>query len=290
MDGIYILMTMKHVLIPLGFLIGSLCPVGASAVPLQNLVNGLQSHQAVYNISLISKNTGTQIMDITGQMQMTWQRGCNEWISDNESKMTYTYTDGTIIPITSDYSTVESLDSDVFAFVTQRTSDKGVETVKGRAHLDKDGLGTAYYNDGSDNSDVIALPAGTYFPMHHTVEILKRAAGQGNKFFYAPLFDGNDMKEVLYVNTFIGDEHAATDHAHVVLGNKDIDRNLLQKRSWDLQLAFFNADKNSTVADYEMSLRAYENGVVTDVVVDYGQFALRQNLVSLKKLEPQRCD
>lgn len=285
-----ILNAMKHILLPLGIFIGNLFPILVSAAPLHNHAAGLQPHQAVYDIALISKNTGTQILDITGSMRMTWQRGCDEWISDNETKLVYTYTDGTVLPVTNDYSTVENLSGDVFAFVTQRTTDQGVETVKGRASKDKDGPGTAHYDSQSGKGEVIDLPANTYFPMRHTLEILHRAAKQEDRFFYSPLFDGNDSKEILYVNTFIGDEHNADDHSHIALGNKEIDGDLLNNRSWDLQLAFFNAAQDSTVAEYEMHVRAYENGVVSNIVVDYGQFALRQNLVSLKKLEPQRCD
>jgi len=290
MQVLCILGTMKYVLIAFGIFMGALIPVSVFAAPLQNHTVALQPHQAIYDIAMTSRNAGTQVLDITGRMRVMWQRGCNEWVSDNETELVYIYTDGTVIPVTSDYSTVENLRGDDLTFVMQRTTGQSMEMVKGRASIYKDGHGVVHYNQKPDEDDIMDLPANTYFPMRHTVEILDRALRQDDRFFYAPLFDGSETKEVLYVNTFIGNEHALDKHPHGILVNKAIDGNLLNSRSWDVQLAFFNVTRDNSVADYEMSIRAYENGVVSDIVVDYGQFTVRQNLVGLKKLEPQRCD
>lgn len=264
-------------------------PMAAQASPLSKFATKIQPHQAVYDISLISKNAGTQILDITGEMRMSWHHDCDEWITDNETKLTYSYTDGTIVPVTNDYSTVERLDGKSFTFASQRNTPEGIEETKGQALVSEEGVRKAYYTQPMQNTP-IELPENTMFPMNHTLEIIRKAVNHDGHFFYAPLFDGNETMDVQYVNTFIGKEHDANDQSIAPMVSDSIDADLLKSRSWDLQLAFFNGAEDAATADYEMSVRAYENGVVSDIVVDYGQFALRQNLIGLKKLEPHRCD
>lgn len=285
----YILRGMKYLSFLMAAMAGLCVSAAALAAPLSAVAAKMVSHQALYEISLISKAPGSQLLDITGRMLFSWEKGCDAWITDHETALTYTYADGNVLPITNDFSTVESLDGNTFSFASQRDMGRGmIETYKGRATLTPSGRGMAYYTEPEQVAPV-DLPEGTHFPMNHTLAILHKAR-QGETFYYAPLFDGNEEFSVRYVSVFIGDHYEAGMDPGIELKNNDIDTALLEPQSWDLQLAFFSADKDAEAADYEMSLRAYENGVVSDVVIDYGQFAIRQDLIGLKLLEQQDCD
>ena len=59
--------------------------------------------------------------------------------------------------------------------------------------------------------------------------------------------------------------------------------------SWHVALAFFAATGQAAEPAHEQSLRLHANGVVEDLVLDYGDFTVSASLQKIEKLPPPKC-
>jgi hypothetical protein len=242
---------------------------------------GFIPHKALYKIGLVSTKSGSQIVNIDGQMYYQWEPGCEGWTSDNRFKILYEYADSDPMAVESDFSTFETFDGKSLNFSSQRKRDDEVfEEMRGQALLDKE--------DGSGEADfsipeglVYKLEPGTLFPMQHTMEVLKHIKA-GDKFFKATIFDGSDEAGPVEVNAFIGKEINGADGFKQT---EDLDLALLQGKAYKVRLAFFPLNDTEAVSDYEMDVVLHENGVISDMVIHYEDFSLSQKLVALEKQE-----
>ena len=143
-------------------------PVSAQAAP------KLTPHKALYDVSLTSVQSGSQISDIYGEMFFEWKQTCDAWVTDHRSNLVYQYTDGKLVRITTDFVTYESLDGKSLDFTSRRTRNGEIfEEVRGHADLDDNHVGEAAYAEPMQIQ--YDLPAQSYFPMDHTKAILEKA-------------------------------------------------------------------------------------------------------------------
>ncbi len=243
---------------------------------------GLVPHKALYDIRLSARKSSANVADIKGTMLYEWQPSCDAWITNHRFDMRYDYIEVPPVHITSDFTTYEAFDGKSMNFALQRKRGGVVlEEIRGNAHTDE------------SNSAIYSMPAGlefdfpegTLFPMTHTLSVLKEIQA-GNKFYNVTMFDGSDTDGPVDVNSLVLEEaHYELPKEHI----EDIDQTLLDSKSWDLRLAFFPRNTFSETADYEMSLVFHENGVVTDMVVDYSDFSVKQTLRALELLN-DTCD
>lgn len=242
-------------------------------------------HKALYDVKLTSARNGAVISDVQGEMFFEWNRNCEAWVTDHRSYLTYQYTDGNTARITTDFVTYESLDGKSLSFTSKRTKDGVVyEQYRGSVELDSKGLVQVDYKE-PDFLDPVFIPKETFFPMHHTLAMLQKASS-GAKFFHAVLFDGADDTGPQDVNIFIGKETETSK-----LDDK-IDPKLIGKRAWPLRLAFFpssDEDNPTGSAEYEMDLIAHDNGVISDISIEYPDFTVHQALTAVEKLEIPDC-
>lgn len=247
----------------------------------------LVPHKALYDIRLSALRSGAQITNLYGQMFFEWKSDCDAWVSDHRSNLFYEYSEGGTVNITTDFATYETIDGNSMSFNTRREQGgKLFEEFRGYANSSAEEKGEALYTipDGMTYD----LPAGTLFPMQHTVDILERARA-GEKFFNATIFDGSDDEGPHDVNTFI----LPMDNSKLsYVSSKDgIDESLLKVPAWQLRMAYFPlSEPQSESADYEMSLIAHENGVVSYVSIDYEKFSIEQKLVALEELPATSCN
>ena len=129
------------------------------------------------------------------------------------------------------------------------------------------------------------LPEGTLFPIVHTVQVAKQVR-EGRKFFSATIFDGSDTEGPVEVSSFIGKPANPLAQYKEV---EEVDLDLLKSPAHNVRLAFFplSEDKDQGASDYEMDLIFHENGVISDMTVEYDAFTVTQKLVALEKVESQ---
>lgn len=251
---------------------------------------GLDSHKALYEVNILSSTSNAQVINLQGKMLYEWQSSCDAWISNHHFNLLYEYADSSPMRITSDFSTYENFDGETLDFTSQRKRDGELfEEMRGQVSFNEDGQkgGTAVYTvpDGL----VYDLPPGTLLPMGHTLSVLK-AIHKKQRFYTATVFDGSDGEGPVEINAFIGKAVSKDDVEKSVHFNANIDKSLLDSKAWKVRLAFFPLNKAKSVADYEMSMIFHENGVISDMVVEYENFSVSQKLVALEKLQPKCQD
>ena len=55
-------------------------------------------------------------------------------------------------------------------------------------------------------------------------------------------------------------------------------------------MAFFPMKTATAISDYEMNAVIHENGIISDMRVDYKDFSVTQKLVALERLKTTLCD
>jgi len=243
----------------------------------------MAAHRALYTLTLDDRTgTGsdgnTDVSGADGSMGYEVIDACDGWATHQTLDMRVVNTDGQTIHMISDYTTWEAKDGLSFRFHTRQTTDDAVTLqTDGDAKLTgPGGLGTVHYTSPKDTTK--ELPAGTLFPMAHT-EALLAGARAGKKFLALPLFDGTS-------------EDGAEDTSIVVLNTKPPEATpypiLSALPSARVHLAFFERTPASTLPDYEVSMRYWENGIADNLKMNFGDFVMDAKLSDLK-VQPHRC-
>lgn len=258
-------------------LLAALAPLPSLAAA-PDLASQLTGQHAVYKLSL-SKLRTHDITGATGQMNFNVVDGCTGWATTQHMTLIIRNVDGSLTKSVSDYITWESKDGKTLSFTLRESDNDGKEKI--------DSAGTATHT-GPDESGVIdytaptkkevKLPPGTLFPMQHTEALL--AAGRAGKQFISPLlFDGTspDGAQATFI-TVLG--HHGAEKAPW----PDLDK----FASTDVDIGFFERKNQDETPDFRTSMRYYENGVATGLVLDFGDFVMSGKLTSLS-VPPSAC-
>jgi hypothetical protein len=241
--------------------------------------NDFAPHKALYEVKLSETKNGSQIVNISGQMMYEWQRTCDSWLSDHRFNMLYEYADSPSLRLVSNFSTFEAVDGSSLDFSSQRKNNGEIfEEIRGFA----EGTNATYR---LPEEHVMDLPEGTLFPIAHTVQVAKQVR-EGRKFYNAIIFDGSDTDGPVEVSSFIG---KPANPLSLYQDIEEIDLSLIQSPAHNVRLAFFpiGQEKDQGASDYEMDLIFHENGVISDMTVEYDAFTVTQKLVALEKVESQ---
>lgn len=241
----------------------------------QNANDEFVPHKALYEIELAVTRSGSQVINIAGQMYYEWRPTCDAWLSDHRFNMLYEYADAPPMRMASNFSTYESFDGKNLNFSSQRKSNGEIfEEIRGEAH---EGVVTFRFPEEKE----MELPEGTLFPVAHTIEVARQIKS-GQKFYNTVIFDGSDMEGAVEVNSFIGE---AIDPSKLITKRDGLDMELLKVPARKVRLAFFPSGSEEITADYEMDLIFHENGVISDMLVEYDDFSVTQKLIALEKIE-----
>lgn len=241
---------------------------------------GFVPHKALYELKLSGTKSGSQVVNISGQMYYEWYPSCEGWISNHRFNIFYEYADSPSMGVESDFSTFESFDGKKLDFTSQRKQDGEVFN-EVRGHADDagpntpTGLATFKMPEGLKYD----LPAGTLFPMEHSLSVLS-ALREGKKIYTSTVFDGSDEDGPVEINAIIG-----KDVKPVIEDNNNIDQSLLNSPARSVRLAFFPLKDQSSSPDYEMSLVFHDNSVISDMLIEYDDFTVHQKLIALEKIE-----
>lgn len=234
-------------------------------------------HRAIYDVDLVATRSGAQVINIHGKMFYEWGMACDAWVTNHRFSLVYEYADSPGMRISSDFATYESKDSTSFNFSSRRMRDgKLYQDLRGHSDLEE----AVYTSPEKLNFE---LPAGVMFPTAHTLHMIDEAK-KGTKFFSAKVFDGSDEEGPIEINTFFG---AEANPMKVITPSDRLDMALLNTPARHVRMAVFPLDSDEEESDYEMSLVFHDNGIISDMTIDYDDFSVRQKLVALEKMEPQ---
>lgn len=255
----------------------TLAGLPAQAAGPDALARSLAPHKALYDITLVATHSGSQVLNIKGKMAYEWKPVCDAWITGHKFQIFYEYADSPGMRITSDFSTYEMFDGKGYDFASRRYRDGTLyQEIRGAADSKK-----ALYSQPEGVSH--DLKKGTLFPMGHTMELIRRAKA-GDKFYAAQVFDGSDEDGPIEINTFIGKKNKNDRQ-----GGKKIDESLLKGDAWKMRMAVFKAEQQEEESDYEMDIVFHDNGIISDMIIEYDDFSVRQSLVALEKVTAEAC-
>ena len=262
---------------------GALALAAVAAQPASAAVE-LLSHRAVYALSLAqgARATGA-VSDVRGGLVLEWRDSCAGAISNQRLGFVASVGDAAGFTYDVRFSSWESPDNSQLRF-NVRSFDGGVlfEEYRGEASLDDIGGKAAFAKPAGET---LALPQGTLFPTEHMVRLIE-GARDGAVVVSHDVFDGSGVDGLSRVTAVIGRpitaETAAadTEAADVVPS----------ERRWPVSLAYHEVTGADDVPTFELTFQLSEQGVLYDLVLDYGDFALKADLEQLEAFEAPRCD
>jgi hypothetical protein len=237
-------------------------------------------HRALYDLSLASTRASGGVVGVEGRMMFQWGDTCDGWTIEQRYRMRLIQAQEDQVDIVSNLVTWESKDGSRYRFtLRKKRGGEPEEEIRGSALLQGAGKeGQANFTRPEPQS--IELPAGTMFPTAHTIELIRRAEAK-EAILSRRVFDGSEVEDPVEVNAVIG-RLLPPDPADEKLGP------LLARPGWRVRLAFFPAEGQSPQPDYEIGLRLLDNGVSTDMIIDYGDFSVRARLREVEAL-PGGC-
>lgn len=234
-------------------------------------------HRAVYEITLERAASGSGVVELAGRMVYELNGSHCEGYTQNMRFVTRIVSqDGSEQLNDLRTSSWEDGEGRRLRFNSEQYRDSNlVETTTGDAQR-MAAQGPITVNVTRPDSQRLEIDAANLFPMQHSTALLT-AAEKGQRQLVSGLYDGSDKGEKAYqTSAWIGARIAAGKAA-------DIPAGLEQLSSWPVSIAYFepgSEDKDALPA-YELSFRIFENGVSTEMTIDYGDFAVRGELKEL---------
>jgi len=247
-------------------------------LPTPALADGLTGQHALYDLTLAKVRTH-DLTGATGQMSFDVVDGCTGWATTQHMTLLVRNIDGSLNKSVTDYITWESKDGKTLTFTLREADNDGKEQIDdaGTAtHTGSNGAGVITYTTPADTT--LSMPPGTLFPMAHT-EALLAAGRAGKKFIAPPLFDGTtpDGAQATFV---------------AVLGHMGPGQNAYPALdgipSSNVDIAFYERKNDDENPDFRTQMRYFEDGVATDLVMDFGDFVMTGKLVKLS-IPPSPC-
>ncbi|MBM3569854.1 MAG: DUF1849 family protein [Alphaproteobacteria bacterium] len=239
----------------------------------------LKSHKAIYDLRLGQARSGSNVADYRGRMVVEWRDTCAGYTLSQ--RLVSRLVDAEGGAFTSDLSVAswESHDLQQFRFTTNTQRDgEPPELVAGRARrgaADK----PAKADFTKPESKSVEYPADTMFPTEHSLALIEGARA-GQPVVAATVFDGGGPDKIYRVVAFVGPRSTPREEPPDLSG----------RPSWKLRLAYFPAGKDDGTPEYELGYRMYDNGIASELVLDYGDFTVDSTLSSLELLPEPSCN
>lgn len=244
----------------------------------------LVEHRAVYALSLAKTEAGsTAVTNARGKLDFEWSDVCDGWAVRQRTRIFVTHADGSQVDFGWSLNAWESRDGLTYRFFIRRLFGTGEEeTVRGEARLDGPGLGgTATFTEPEERT--VTLPKGTLFTSRHNFVIIEAAENDALP-DWRTVFDGTGDDGGYYgVNVALAKALPAGAPTNLDLPM------LADQQSWRVVMAYFDPMDEGVAPSHEQRLRVFANGVVDELVLDYGDFSLDAELVDLEPLPAPDC-
>ncbi len=247
-------------------------------------IAGILPHRAVYSYALAAGMSEPGYLDAAGEMTTLWADDCSGWVVEQKSRMLIERTGGIIIDFGWALESWESKDGLQFRyFLAQSQQGTVTSQAQGRARLQGHGEAGEVEIRADGESLTLALSPGTVFPTWHSLDVID-GLREGRLPLWHVLFDGADEPEALSgVSSFhIGERIASPE---------EIERfpSLEGQELHRIALAFFSMQADGGEPEHEMELTLAMNGVVTELLFNFGDFAVRATLETLEPLPAASC-
>jgi EipB-like len=238
----------------------------------------LEPHVAAYRLSLAgATDMSNPFSEVRGGLVIEWRLACDGWLSRQRLAFSGTLQEGGDLSHDVRFSSWEALDGSRMRYSYRSYGDDELqEEFRGEAVLAPPEGGVATFTTPSERR--IELPAGAMFPTVHIQEVLREARA-GERFVSHEVFDGAGFDALTQITSVIGQPRLVEP-----LADQDG-----QARAWPVSMAYYDLHTPSDTPKFEAGFLLEENGVLRDLVLNYGDFKLQGELESLDLLERPDC-
>ncbi len=247
----------------------------------------LIAHRAVYDLSLAKADDGTSA-PVAARGRIVYEftgSPCEGWVTNFRQMTELQMNEGA--PRLSDMrsSTFEEGDGSAFQFKTDTLiNGKTVEAVDGRAQKAADGgLSINLSKPAPGKTD---LDAGAVFPTAQILKIMD-AARAGDKTTEIKIFDGSDSGQKVFDTMAVIGRRKDAEEVEVAAVKADALKGVPR---WPVSVSYFDPEKRDGAPNYILGFDLYENGVSTDLRIDYGTYVLVGKLAKFETLTQKSCD
>lgn len=244
-------------------------------------------HRAIYDFQLDSVSHEMAISGMTGRMVYELTGSVCQGYTTRFRFISRIHIEDMPVRLTDQQTTsYETGDSRTFHFsVTDQVGQEVAHRTEGTAERIRDGIIVKLKKPKEEEYKLATVE----FPVMQLKNIIRHAKA-GRHFYYTTVFDGTDKADkVIKESVVIGEKMLPLSDAE----SKKIGK-LNEEKTWPVTISYFDdVEKKDGLPVYRTSFLLYENGVMRDLRVDYGTFAVRAKLNSLKFLEveknPNQC-
>ena len=241
----------------------------------------LAPHRALYTLSLERSDGDSGVTGAGGTMAYELGETCDAWTVEQRYRLKMGYSESPDVTIASSLVSSEAKNGLRYRFDHKETPcRRGGED-------DRDcQAGRRATRAAPSNSTILRTrrsncPPRVLFPTAHTAVLIDKAVS-GENFVSKQIFDGGAADAPVLVSAVIG----AKVEPDPELAKKSP---LLDRPGWRVRLAFFPPDQKVEKPDYEIGMVLLDNGVSRDMVIDYGDYAIRAKLDDIEPLPKPGC-
>lgn len=265
-------------------------PTHTSSAQVAGSAVQFRPHRAVYDITFDHATPGSGVADMSGRMvyEMTGS-SCGEYAQSMRFVTRMTNQDGVAQINDLRTSSIEELATHRLRFSSsQYENQKLAEAAQGSAGP-SNGDSFTEVKLTKPAKKTVKLPSDIYFPIQHSMALVE-AARAGHSLFTANLYDGSDKGEKFYETSAVIGPRAGPGSIDLPAKPANGDK-VGPLASWPIAIGYFEPGpvKIDALPTYELSFRFYENGVSSNLYIDYGDFAIRGELKELTFLEVGKC-
>ena len=246
----------------------------------------LAPHRAVYDLSLKDASDRSGISGINGRMVIELNGStCDGWTINFRMLNRYLLKRGKMRLADNRSSSWESGDGLRMQFTQRQFIDNKLEE-DSRLKVGREKIGAPVEGAiAKPKEETFTLAPDVVFPMQHQMRILD-AALAGESRDRSVIYDGSEGAKAYVAVSFIGTGKMINEQ-----GGKGADA-LHGQRAWPVSISYFDQKDDQSgegTPVYQVSFRMFENGVAGDLVLDYGDFAIKGVLADYAALEQVDC-
>jgi hypothetical protein len=245
-------------------------------------------HRAVYDVRLLDASQRSGIKSMNGRMVFEIRGNECEGISLRSRFLTNVTTARDQFLSDQHTSTFESPDGKSFNFLNKSFLNEQLErTIKGKAQRSEKGLSVVLEGPAARNMEF----SEASFLTTHLVKMIE-IAKSGKHYLRGDIFDGSDDgDEVVGTSSFISDAKSVSDSKDGLKAN--IVANLKDLKAWPVSMSYFEKPESASgerLPIFETSFLLFENGITSDLVLNYPDYTLSAKLSELELFEKGNCN
>jgi EipB-like len=247
----------------------------------------LASHRAIYDLQVSRVDSGSGYSNVEGRLayEVTGS-ACEGWAVNYRIANRYVQPEKAAQLLDTQLTTWESGDGLEMNLSQKQFVDSNLDSEE-RLNVKRPKAGVEAKGVMTKPKDLeFTVSPDAVFPSTHQTRLLDQAA-KGVTRDVSLVFDGSDGEKTYKAISFIGKKRAPGTFA-VDIANPQTEP-LRGIASWPMTISYYAADNSSETPVYQASFNIYENGVSTDLVLDYGSYALKGKLTKLDMLKSDPC-